>query len=135
MLDYIKKFTELPGSVKNGIIFLIAGWIWQYFCLYYYFFKGDIPYNIVIAGILNMSIIIWTKQWIRILCILCNILIILTYIPVSYTLYYSKSFFLGNITLSIIILFSLSTYCLLTKESFVFFKKTKTDSAEDKKTD
>lgn len=132
MIDYIKKYGELPDSVKNGVLFLIAGWVWQVFCLYYYFFKGDIPYNIVITGILNISlIIIWTKGWARILCILCNILIIMTYLPVSYTFYYGGNFLLGNVSASIVILFSVSTYYLLTKESFAFFKKTKADSSSE----
>ncbi len=120
--DNIRQFPTFPKSVKNGIIFLFAGWTW-FFLLYTYFFKASIPPRQVISGILACYCILLLKNWARVLCILCNVFIILQLFVVVMAFYNVGNTYYSFITDICIILFGLSSYFLIVKESASFFKK------------
>jgi hypothetical protein len=118
------SFKEYPASVKNGILFLFAGWGCHYFFLYK-FFQGKIPQRMlfqqIAIGLFLCFFVVMAKNWARILCILCNVLIVILYSLFCALFYGSKTdfFILSGI---VAILFSVATYYLAIEESSEFFK-------------
>ena len=117
-------FKAFPTSVKKAFIFLVVGWVWHFFSLYQYLYPGEIQTRQIISCLVICILTARILNWARALCILCNILIIVIYlfIAVSYCLSSKIQPVLITVTLINIVLFSLSTYFFLLKESSTFFK-------------
>ena len=122
MLTEFFDFKAFPASVKNGFIFLAAGWAWHFFSLYRYFYQGEIPGRQVIICIAILFLTARGLSWARVLCILCNILIVLIYIFLATSFLLHSRMQLGLIALVNIVLFSLSTYFFILRESSIFFR-------------
>ncbi|MCP4112791.1 MAG: hypothetical protein GY749_45895 [Desulfobacteraceae bacterium] len=135
--DSTAQFKEYPNSVKNGIIFLITGWICHYYFFYIFFTRqtGEMPskelWQQVAIGVFICYFVVKIKKWARVLCLLCNAFIIILYLCI-FTLFISKINYV-MISGANLILFSISSYYLAIKESSSFFKeynKKDEDSAE-----
>ncbi len=128
------QFKEYPGSVKSGIIFLIAGWIWLFITLHYVkFFQDQSPFKFYIAGALICYYVVKIKNWARALCMFGNVLIITQLLPTSVEFFSRGNMQLGVIVGANAVFASLSIYYLIIKESSAFFKeynKKDEDSAE-----
>jgi len=122
--EIIFKFKALPDSMKNGIMFLFAGWIWYYISLYTNLL-GEIPPRQLAAG-LSVCFLIYMmmekKKWARPLCVLCNVFIIIQYLPIAIEFFRNGQFKLGAMIAVFLFFFSISSYYLLIKESSNFFK-------------
>ncbi|MDM8525000.1 hypothetical protein QUF80_16640 [Desulfococcaceae bacterium HSG8] len=137
MSEKTLNFKEFPSSMKNGILFLIIGWVWHYFFLYRFskFPSVDIQPKMVLSHlVLGLGIcycVIKVKKWARPLCITGNSIIII------YHLFFMSLFVLGNkMNLSvlsgiIVIFFSISTYYLAIKKTSKFFKEYNKKDGED----
>ncbi len=128
------QFKEYPNSVKNGIIFLIAGWICHYY-FFYVFFTGEIPskelYQQIAIGVLICYFVVKIKKWARVLCLLCNAFIIIMHLCI-FALFINKINYI-IISGANLLLFSMCSYYLAIKESSTFFaeyNKKDEDSAE-----
>ena len=62
------------------------------------------------------------KNWARVLCIVCNILIIFMYLFVGASFYSSGKIYFGVIALMNVALFSLATYFLMMGTSSAYYK-------------
>lgn len=118
----VADFKESPPSVKNGLTALILAWIWHYISLYYFFQYHTIPGKHIVAGILVCIFVFSIKNWGRILCIACNVLISLEYLSSSILLYQNGHIYMGLIALMNVALFSLASYFLLLGSSATFYK-------------
>lgn len=122
--EIIFKFKALPDSLKNGIMFLFAGWIWYYISLYTNLL-GEIPPRQLAVGLSVCFLIfmmIEKKKWARPLCILCNIFIIIQFVFSSIGFFNRAEFKLAGMTAVVVLFFSISSYYLAIKESSEFFK-------------
>lgn len=124
MLTNFFDIKAFPTSVNKAFIFLVAGWVWHFFSLYQYLHPGEIQTRQVISCLVICILTARVLNWARVLCILCNILIIVIYlfIAISYFLSPGIQPLLIAVTLINIALFSLSTYFFLLEESSTFFK-------------
>jgi hypothetical protein len=125
MFNQIMEFKNYPASVKNAILFLLAGWICHYY-FYFSFLVNEFPmrttYMQIGIGVAICFFVVSVKRWARMLCIFFNI-----GIAALYLLYCAAFFNSGNLNLTFLtgitlILFSISTYFLAVKESSQFFK-------------
>jgi len=118
----IAEFRESPPSVKNGLTVLVLAWVWHLITIHYYFLKGDNHWQQVVIGLLVCLFVFLLKNWGRVLCIVCNILILSMYLLVG-AFYYSKGeVYQALIALMNVSLFSLATYFLAIGSSSSFFK-------------
>jgi hypothetical protein len=120
-------YSIFPSSAKNGILFLLIGWIWHFLLLYMLLGTG---LNIDKQDWLRLSVIailvcfftLRVRNWARVLAIVANLLIISLYLLAS-----AHFFNLNKINFSIfaainVVLYSLSTFFLFKKETSDFFK-------------
>ncbi len=131
--NLIDKLNVFPESVKNAILFLALGWIWHYIALYTNFLKGQIPTRQLIIGASMFFLVhqmTGKKGWARALCMLCNVFIIVQYLPLVVTFFGGGAFKFGLIAGLTVLLFSTSTYYFAIKESSVFFKKQEKQNEE-----
>jgi hypothetical protein len=123
MVHVLDDFKAFPNSVRNGLLFLVIGWIWHYFSLYRYFFNGNIPFNQIVIGVSICYFVFRIKNWARVLCLVSNSLIILMYLSVTYSFFVMGKPHLGVVSGLNVILFSIATYFLAIGESSGFFKE------------
>ena len=115
-------FRALPASVKNAAGFLLAGWGWHFISLYFFLYNGEIPFRQVIACVTVVFLLTRITNWARWLCILCNALIIVTYVSIAITFLLNAKIQLGLVAAINIALFSLATYYFMRKDAVIFFK-------------
>jgi hypothetical protein len=131
----LAEFKESPPSVKNGFTVLVLAWMWHFITLYRFFLNGQIPGNQIIIGLLVCVFVFLLKNWARVLCLVCNILIILMYLFVGASFYDSGKIYFGLIALMNVALFSLASYFLLLGSSAAFYKSKlppkKADAGDD----
>jgi hypothetical protein len=130
----LTKIKAFPVSVKYGIYFISAAWVghWIFFCAYFFRRTGNIPGDLFLRHFLLGSAIcfflIRQKAWARWLGIMGNLIILIYYIVWIFS--FQMHILEAAIMVSIMVLFSLSTYHLFRKESSVFFKSQQEDSTE-----
>jgi hypothetical protein len=120
-------YSTFPSSAKNGILFLLLGWIWHFLLLYMLWGTG---LKIETQDWLRLSAIallvcfftIRVRNWARVLGIVANLLIISLYL-LSAAYFYN----LDKINFSVfaainVILFAISTFFLFKRETSDFFK-------------
>jgi hypothetical protein len=120
-------YSTFPSSAKNGILFLLLGWIWHFLLLYMLLGTG---LKIETQDWLRLSVIallvcfftIRVRNWARVLAIVANLLIISLYLLATAHFYN-----LGKINFSVfaainVILFVISTFFLFKRETSDFFK-------------
>ena len=118
----LAEFRESPPSVKNGLTILVLAWVWHFITLYRFFLNGQVPGNQIVIGLFVCVFVFLLKNWARVLCIVCNILIILMYLFVGASFYSSGKVYFGLIALMNVSLFSLATYFLAIGSSSSFYK-------------
>jgi hypothetical protein len=120
-------YSTFPSSAKNGILFLLLGWIWHFLLLYMLLGTG---LKIETQDWLRLSVIallvcfftIRVRNWARVLAIVANLLIISLYLLATVHFYN-----LGKINFSVftainVILFAISTFFLFKRKTSDFFK-------------
>ena len=118
----LAEFRESPPSVKNGLTILVLAWVWHFITLYRFFLNGQVPGNQIVIGLFVCVFVFLLKNWARVLCIVCNILIILMYLFVGASFYSSGKVYYGLLALMNVSLFSLATYFLAIGSSSAFYK-------------
>lgn len=118
----IADFKESPPSVKNGLTVLVLAWIWHFISLYRFFLNGQIPSNQIVIGLLVCVFVFLMKNWARVLCIVCNILIVFMYLFVGASFYGSGKIYFGVIALMNVALFALATYFLMLGSTSAYYK-------------
>jgi len=122
MAEAIADFKESPQSVKNGLTVLVLAWLWHFITLYRFFLHGQIPGNQIVIGLLVCLFVFLMKNWARVLCIVCNILIVFMYLFVGASFYANGKIYFGVIALMNVALFSLATYFLMMGSSAAYYK-------------
>lgn len=118
-------YNTFPNSAKNGVLFLLLGWTTHFIFLYVVFGEGlesDIWLQQSIIAILVCFFTIRVRNWARVLAVVANLLIILVYL---FAIAYLYSIYLINFSIFAlvnVILFSISSYFLLKRETADFFK-------------
>ena len=132
MVQVIEEYKSFPNSVRNAILFLFAGWVWHYISLYRYFFRGEVPFNQIVIGLSICYFVFRIKSWARVLCIVCNILIVVMYLSVFLSFLAAGKTHYAAVSGINVVLFSLASYFLFVGESSRFFKeKNPRQDAED----
>lgn len=119
MFEFIHNHRYFPPSVKTGFRFLIAGWAVFYLALYI-ILQNAIPLKLLVIGPLMLLTILKVVNWARMLCLMCNAMVIL------YALFFMVLFKTDPIKftslLIAVILFATASYYLLVPASSQFFK-------------
>ncbi|MBI9084322.1 MAG: hypothetical protein JEZ11_12040 [Desulfobacterales bacterium] len=123
MVHVIEEFKAFPNSVRNAIVFLVAGWLWHYVSLYRYFYSGNIPFKQIVIGVSVCFFVFRIRNWARVLCIVCNILIVVMYLTVTFSFLSAGKTHYATVAGFNVVLFSLATYFLAVGESSRFFKE------------
>lgn len=118
----IADFRESPSSVKNGLTVFALAWVWHLVSIYRYFLREGDHWQHIVIGLLLCLFVFSIKNWGRVLCIVCNILVISLYFLVGIFKYTNGDIRLGLIALLNVALFSLATYFLLLRSSAEYFK-------------
>ena len=121
MNQIIAYFDPFPNSAKNGIISLVAAWMFFLISLYSYYLPGELPFRIMIIAIGMCYIVVKVYNWGRILCLVSNLMLIV------WCVIFAMAFFNRNqaafaASILNVALFSAATYFLWIKESAEFFK-------------
>jgi Zn-dependent protease with chaperone function len=113
-----------PDTVKYGIIFLFCGWLGHY-VFYFSKFSGEMPLKTTLlqlgVGIGICCFVATLKRWARMLCLFFNIGIIALYALYCLAYFQSNFYSLMLLTGLIAVLFAISTYFLLKKETAQFY--------------
>lgn len=122
MATAIADFKESPQSVKSGLTVLVLAWVWHLISIHRYFLRGDDHWQQIVIGLLLCIFVFSIKNWGRVLCIVCNILIIALYLLLGAFYYSNGELRLGLIALFNVALFSLATYFLMLGSSAAYYK-------------
>jgi len=122
MATAIADFKESPQSVKSGLTVLVLAWVWHLISIHRYFLRGDDHWQQIVIGLLVCIFVFSIKNWGRVLCIVCNILIIALYLLLGAFYYSNGELRLGLIALFNVALFSLATYFLMLGSSAAYYK-------------
>jgi hypothetical protein len=120
-------FQRYPQVVKNAIVSLVAGWA-LFLAYYYYLFihttgseLARFDYLMIGVGVAICFFVAAINKWARMLCIFFNLPIIATCITL--TLFHQTTLGQRFIPAAVAVLFCLSTYYLLQKETAEYFKR------------
>ncbi len=118
----LSEFATFPQSVKNAFIFTATAWIWYYIAVYGYLLPNEGPGKDLIVGPVAL-LLLWTlRNWARVLCMLCNLFILIQFLPVTVGLFNMGNVHRGMMSTLIVLFFAISTYYLFVKDSADFFK-------------
>lgn len=131
MNPVIAYFEPFPDSAKNGIIALLAAWIFFLFSLYQFYLKGEMPSRILIIAAAACFVVVKGYNWGRILCTLSNAMIILWCLVFTAVFMERGAGAETAVSMLNVVLFSASTYYLWTRDSRAFFKTYRQQPAED----
>ena len=136
-----KAFHHLwisPTAVKYGIIFLISGWACHYAFYFTHFFQ-EMPikttYLQLGVGIGICYFVVALKKWARMLCLFFNIGIIALYVLYCLVFFQSNQYYPMMLTGLTAVLFILSTYFLLKKETAQFYAAANPDVGQQNASD
>jgi hypothetical protein len=113
-------FAQFPVSVKKGILFLITGWGWAVFVQVWHVRKFPLS---VLFGLFIIVVVIRIIDWGRILCVFSNAVISVTSLFIAARSAPEGVTLLGVGSFVTAILFGLSTYYLLQRESSDFYRR------------
>ena len=124
LFDKIKEFKDFPLSVKNALLLVFISWGWCFLILYLYLYHPPerIPYRQAISGVAICISVLTIKNWARMLCLLCNVMIIIQFLPVFLTHTMNDNIIPGIVIGLNLILFGISSYYMFTKTTAEFFK-------------
>jgi hypothetical protein len=127
-----------PAAVKFGIIFLICGWLCHY-AFYFTHLAEEMPlkttYLQIGIGIGICYFVATLKRWARMLCLFFNIGIIALYFLYCLAFFQSKAYNPMMLTGLTVVLFLISTYFLLKKETSQFYTAADPDVGQQKNSD
>jgi len=111
---------QWPGSARNGLVALVAGYLWLFGVLYGHI--GEVPTRILIAGIGTCLSLTTTYRWAWVLTLMgCVMTILYTVLPAIQFWDSSPITAMGYLVVSAF--FVLTLFFLTRKESNEFFKK------------
>jgi hypothetical protein len=127
-----------PAAVKYGILFLICGWLCHY-AFYFTHFAEEMPsrttYLQLAVGIGICYFVAILKRWARMMCLFFNLGIIALYALYCLAFFQSHQYNPMMMTGLIAVLFLISTYFLLKKETAQFFAAADPDVGRQKTSD
>ena len=108
-----------------AIVTLTLGWL-VHLVFYYKVFTDDTlvrrDYLMFVVGISICFFIAGINKWARPLCLFFNFVIILFYLLLLYIYFQKPDYDLSVVTATVLILFGLSTYFLLRRDTIAYFK-------------
>ena len=134
MLSMPRKWDEMPPSVRNAIIALLAGWAAHYI-FYFGFIAEDQPERVTYlqlgVGIGICYCVATIRKWARKLCIFFNIAMVATYLVFAIVFAYVDQVARFALTAFIAAAFAFSLYSLLQKETAQFFSPPEKDEKQE----
>jgi len=134
MLSMPNNWREMPPSVKNAIILLLAGWLAHYI-FYFVFIAEDQPERVTYlqlgVGIAICYCVVTIRKWARKLCIFFNIGMVATYLVFSIVFAYVDQVGRFALTAFTAAAFAFSLYFLLRKETAQFFSPPETEEKQE----
>jgi len=127
-----------PPTVKYGVIFLFCGWACHY-VFYFTHFAQEMPLRTTLlqvgVGIGICYFVAALKRWARMLCLFFNIGIIGLYAIYCLAYFQSRLYTPMLMTGLVAILFTISTYFLLKKETAQFYAAANPDAGQQETPD
>lgn len=120
IMPNLLNLPAFPKTVKNGILFMYAGWV-CFFILFLFVLKDPVEPRPAISGLLACYCIMMLRNWARVLCILCNIFIIIQLLVPALTLLGGGLVVPGGVIALCVACFAISSYFLFQKETKAFF--------------
>jgi hypothetical protein len=120
-----KKFSQFPKKVRRGILSLFGAWI--FFVLSQMILYGTVSFLHLTLGMLCCVMVYAIRNGGRIACVVYNIVLIVSGLYNLYVLAGNGMLYSIHAAVSMIniILFSVATYYLLSKETAVYYRKGK----------
>jgi hypothetical protein len=120
-----KKFGQFPKKVQKGILFLFGAWI--FFVLSQMILYGTVSFLHLTLGMLCCVMVYAIRNGGRIACVVYNMVLVVSWLYNLYVLAGTGMLYSypASVNMINIILFSLATYYLLSKETAVYYKKGK----------
>lgn len=133
-----RRFSELPKSAKNGILFLVLAWLGHFYVISRIFqseFSDQEFYQQLAIAVMSCYFVLRLKNWGRVLSIVGNCAIMIMYLAFLIAFFISGEFnwlVLSGLNIG---LFGLSTFYLTRSEASVFFKLHSPKKPETESTD
>lgn len=122
MANDLRNFRQFPVTVRRATFLLFSGWVLFYF-FYYYILEGrGFSIQQTLVGVLCCLCFLTFRNWARVLAVLCNIMFVLQFIPLSFAFLSADRMVPAVLTGIMVLLFASATYYLLVRESADFFK-------------
>jgi hypothetical protein len=119
----LEEFKKYPKSTKKGFLFLYVGW--ALFFINLYMLLQEVPNRILIIAAIICFFVIKGYNWARMLCLLCNVLIVIYasfFVVHLFRIGLASQAGLLGVT---VVLFAASSYYLFIKETSEYFKSLK----------
>ena len=118
------RLEMIPYTVKYGILFLICGWLCHY-VFYLTHFAHEMPLRTTLlqigVGVGICYFVATLKRWARMMCLFFNIGIIGLYALFCLAYFQSNQYSPMLLTGLVAVLFAISTYFLLKKETAQYY--------------
>ena len=118
--------SEFPRPVRYSFGLLLAGWVGHFVFIYLAFVAGrEVPENKIVYQQVAIAVILGYflyhgKKWARVLCLLCNSLIILIYLFFM-MLFWKSRLPMGLLSFAVTGCFVVASYFLMTREAKAFY--------------
>jgi hypothetical protein len=120
----LKKWDEMPASVKKGVVALLAGWVLHYLFYFGYIAESQperVTYLNLGVGIAICYCVATIRNWARKLCLYFNFIMVVMYAVFALAFAQGGKTGLLALTAATAVAFGFSFYFLLTRETAAFF--------------
>jgi hypothetical protein len=122
MKAFLAHYQSFPATAKNGIILLIAAWLWLLISFYRYYTPGEVEPKLLVSGFITCTLIFKVRSWARILALLGNVISIVLNLFLAAHFLSSGPINLGIVAVINMVLFGAATVFLAVPETAKFYK-------------
>ena len=101
----------------------MAGWVVFYLFLFGIMDGGAFPLRVKLVGLVCLACIMSLRNWARVLCLLCNVMIFIQFGIVCFAFATNGKPLLASVTGLMLALFLAASVFLMKKETVAFFKQ------------
>jgi hypothetical protein len=133
-MSLLKKWNEMPASVKKGIAALLAGWVLHYLFYFGYIAENQperVTYLNLGVGIAICYCVATIRKWARKLCLYFNFIMVVMYAVFALAFAQGGKTSLLALTAATAVAFGFSFYFLLKRETAALFSSPENEKRTD----
>jgi hypothetical protein len=127
-------FRAYPRHVKKAIVYLTLGWA-AHLLFYFKFLPGQASarsdYLMVAVGVMTCYFTAGINAWARMLSLFGNVVILVFYLYMALLVFQKSGPGLQVMTVLVIVLFALSSYFLLLRDTADYFRRHEADETQN----